>query len=80
MFYADELHTEHKIKNSITVEDEITGRKIIWVEKDKTKDFWQKGITPSEYIAKALEYVAVKYVDDLLDYEDIDKYLDVVEK
>lgn len=39
-----------------------------------------KGITPSEYIAKALEYVAVKYVDDLLDYEDIDKYLDVVEK
>ena len=38
-FYADELHTEHKIKNSITLEDEITGRKIIWVEKDKTKDY-----------------------------------------
>ena len=80
MFYDDELHTEHKIKNSITGVDEITGRKIVWVEKEKTKDFWQKGISPSEYIAKALEYVAVKYVDDLLDYEDIDKYLDVVEK
>ena len=52
----------------------------IWIEKDKAKDFWQKGITPSEYIAKALEYVAIKYVDDLLDYEDIDKYLEVVEK
>ena len=41
MFYADEIHTEHKIKNSISGEDEITGRKIIWIEKEKAKDFWQ---------------------------------------
>ena len=74
------LHTEHKIKNSISAVDEISERKVIWVEKDKTKDFWQKGITSSEYISKALEYVAIKYVDDLLDYDDIDKYLEVVEK
>ncbi|MBD5401665.1 hypothetical protein HDR58_02530 [bacterium] len=80
MFYADELHTEHKVKNSVEAIDEITERKVIWIEKDKAKDFWQKGITPSEYIAKALEYVAIKHVDDLLDYEDIDKYLEVVEK
>jgi len=80
MFFADELHTEHKIKNSISGVDTITDRKVIWVEKDKTKDFWQHGITPSEYIAKALEYVAIKYVDDLMDYDDIDKYLEVVEK
>jgi flagellar biosynthesis protein FlhA len=80
MFYADEVHTEHKIKNSISAVDEITGRKVVWIEKDKAKDFWQKGISPSEYIAKALEYVAIKYVDDLMDYEDIDKYLEVVEK
>ncbi len=79
MFYSDELHLEHKIKNSVNAIDEISGRKIVWIEKDKTKDFWQKGITPSEYIAKALEYIAIKYVDDLLDYEDIDKYLEVVE-
>ena len=32
----------------------------------------------SEYIARALEYVAVKYVDELLDYEDLDKYLGIV--
>lgn len=80
MFYADEIHTENKIKNSINAIDSITDRKTIWIEKHKAKDFWQKGITPSEYIAKALEYVAIKYVDDLLDYEDIDKYLEVVEK
>ena len=80
MFYSDELHTGHKIKNSINSEDEITLKKVVWVEKDKSKDFWQAGLTSSQYIAKALEYVAVKYVEDLLDYEDIEKYLDVVEK
>lgn len=80
MFYADELHTEHKIKNSVNAVDEISGRKVIWVEKEKCKDFWQNSLTSSEYIAQALEFVAIRYVDDLLDYDDIDKYLDVVEK
>ena len=80
MFYSDEIHTEHKIKNSINATDLISGRKTIWIEKEKAKDFWQKGITPSEYIAKALEYVSIKYVDDLMDYDDVDKYLEVVEK
>lgn len=80
MYYADELHTETKIKNSINAIDEISDRKVVWVPKDKTKDFWQKGMTSSEYIAHALEYIAVKHVDDLLDYEDIEKYLDVVDK
>lgn len=80
MFYADELHTEHKIKNSVTTEDEITGKKVIWVEQEKAKDFWQCSLTSSQYIAKALEYVAIKHAEDLLDYEDIEKYLDVVEK
>lgn len=80
MFYDDELKTETKIKNSISSVDEISGRKTIWVPKEKAKDFWQKGLTSSEYIAHALEYVSVRYVDDLLDYEDIDKYLDVVDK
>jgi len=80
MFYADELHTESKIKNSVNAVDDVSDRKVIWVEKDKCKDFWQNGMTSSEYIAYVLEYVAIKYVDDLLDYEDIDKYLDIVEK
>lgn len=78
MFYADELHTEKKIKNSIPAIDEITGKKIIWVEKELTKDFWQNGISGSEFIARALEFCAVKYVDELLDYDQLDKYIDVV--
>lgn len=78
MFFTDELKLEKKIKNSIYGVDKITGRKIVWIEKSKTKDFWYHGLMGSEYIARALEYVAVKYVDDLLDYDDLDKYIEVV--
>lgn len=78
MFYADDLKLEKKIKNSVYDIDKITGKKVVWIEKDKTKDFWYQGIMGSEYIARALEYVAVKYVDELLDYEDLDKYIEIV--
>ena len=44
MYFADDLHLDKKIKNSVCDVDKITGRKIIWIEKDKTKDFWQKGM------------------------------------
>ena len=78
MFYADDLKLEKKIKNSVYDIDKITGRKTIWIPKDKTKDFWYQGVMGSEYIAKALEYIAIKHVDELLDYEDLDKYIEVV--
>lgn len=78
MFFADDIHTDKKIKNSISDVDKITGKKIIWIEKEKTKDFWQEGISGSEFIARALEFCAIKHVDDLLDYEELDKYVDIV--
>ena len=78
MFFADDLHLDKKIKNSINEIDEITGKKIVWIEKDKTKDFWQNGMTGAEFVARALEFCAIKYVDELLDYEEIEKYIDVV--
>ena len=80
MYYADELKTEGKIKKSQEGIDEVTGRKVIWVEKDIAKDFWQKGMNACEYIAYALENVCVRCVDDLMDYDDIDKYLNIVEQ
>ncbi len=78
MFFVDDLNLTTKIKNSIYDVDRITGRKVVWIEKSKTKDFWEQGIMGSEYIAKALEYIAIKYVDELLDYDDLDKYIEVV--
>ena len=80
MFFEDELNMNKKIKNSMYDIDEITGRKIVWIEKDKAKDFWQNGITCAEFIARALEFCAVKYVDELLDYEELDKYIDIVSR
>ena len=80
MYFEDELKLETKIKNSISDTDYISGKKIVWIEKSKTKDFWEKGMTGAEYIARALEYSAIKYVADLMDYNDVDKYIDVVSK
>ena len=80
MFYEDELHLDKKIKNSISGVDGLSGRKVIWIERDKTKDFWCKGISGSEYIAKALEYFSVKYVHELFDYEELEKYIDIVKE
>lgn len=80
MFFEDELNLDKKIKNSISDVDKITGKRIVWIEKDKTKDFWQKGISCAEFIARALEFCAVKYVDELLDYEELDKYIDIVSR
>lgn len=78
MFFTDELNLEKKIKDAVYDIDEITGREIIWIEKETAKDYWQKGLSCSEFIARALEFCAVKYIDDLLDYEELDKYVEVV--
>lgn len=80
MYFEDELNLDTKIKNSIYDTDFITGRKVVWIEKSKTKDFWEKGMTGAEFIARALEFCAIKYVDELLDYNDIEKYIDAVSK
>ncbi len=80
MFFADDLHLEKMPKNAIKDIDTITGKKIVWLEKSQTKDFWEKGISGSEYITRMLEFYAIKYADELIDYAEIEKYIDVVEK
>lgn len=80
MFFADDLHLEKKPKDAINDIDVVTGKKIIWLEKSQTRDFWEKGISGSEYITRLLEFYAVKYVDELLDYSEISRYINVVEQ
>lgn len=75
-YFEDELNLGKKKKN-ITF-DEITGKNIVWIEKTKTKDFWQQGITPSEYISRMLEYTVIKNLEDLFDYNDVGKYMEIV--
>ena len=79
MFFADKLNLEKKIKGAVYDTDAVTGKKIIWMPKDKCKDFWEQGLSGAQCITRALEFITVKYVDDLLDYKELDKYIDVVE-
>ncbi len=78
MFYQDDLNMKVSKKSQYSSIDQITGKKTIWIEESKTKNFWQKGLTPSEYIAKAVEFVSIKYIEELMDYQDINKYIDIV--
>lgn len=80
MFFADEIKGIKKSKNTIALKDPLTLKNIVWIEEEKAKDFWNKGLTPSEYIARALEFVAIKYIDELLDYTDVKKYVKIVEQ
>lgn len=78
LFFEEDIHLDKKPKESLQDIDFITGKPVIWIEKTETKNYWEKGMTGAECIARALEYIAVKYVDELLDYNDVEKYIDIV--
>lgn len=80
MFFEDDLKLGKKAKSAIYSIDEITGKKIVWLEEKKTKDFWQKGFTPSEFAARLLEHMVIKYIDELFDYADVNQYMEIVSK
>ena len=77
-FYKDELKGYKTTEEDFTVTDEITGRKLVWIKEDKVKDFWLQGLTAIEYIGKAIEYISIKEVSDIMDYSDINKYVEIV--
>ncbi len=78
MFYADEIQIDKKIKDSIQDIDKLSGKKIIWIEAKKTKNFWQNGLNASQYISKIIEKLAITYIDELFDYADVNKYMEIV--
>ncbi len=80
MYFADELKLDKTLKNSVCDVDIITGKDVVWIEMEQCKSFWSQGLTAAEYIARALEHAAIKYVDELLDYEELDKYIEVVSR
>ena len=77
-FYKDELKGYKSSEEDIVVTDDITGKKMVWLPKEKVKDFWVQGLTAVEYIGKAIEYIAVKEVSDIMDYNDVNKYVEKV--
>src|SRR5574344_135211 len=79
-FFKDELNITRKPKNTIVVKDIITEKEVWWIPNEECEDFWKEGLTPVEYITRAIEFIAFKYVSDLLDYGDINRYVTLVEK
>lgn len=78
MFFKDELKLDKQQKGIIQAVDEITGQKIVWIEEKKTKSFWQNGLNAAEYVARLLEHTIIKYIEELLDYSDINQYMEIV--
>lgn len=77
MFFEDDLKLSKKQKDAVYSIDEITGKKIIWIEEKEAKGFWQNGLTAAEFVARLLEHIAVKNVDELLDYSDVNQYMEI---
>ncbi|MCQ2744437.1 MAG: FHIPEP family type III secretion protein [bacterium] len=77
-YYKDELKGYKTDENDFVVTDDITGKKLIWIAEEKVKDFWIKGMSAVEYIGKAIEYISIKEVSDIMDYNDVNKFIEIV--
>lgn len=77
-FFEDELKIEKTIKHAHKTKDNLTKRKLIWIKKEDCRDFWVQGIEASEYIANYLSYYAIVHVDEIFDYNDLNRYTDLV--
>ena len=78
LFFEEDLNISKYPKNSIRTTDELTGRKIVWIEREQCKNFWTKGIEPCEYISEYLKYYAISHVSEIFSYADMNRYIELV--
>ncbi|MCR5266004.1 MAG: flagellar biosynthesis protein FlhA [Cyanobacteria bacterium RUI128] len=79
-YFKDDIKLSRKPAGTIVAKDEITGKEVWWIDGNQAEDFWAEGYSAVEYIARAIEFISVKYVSELLDYSDINRYVSLVEK
>ena len=79
-FFKNDIKLKKKPEGTIVTTDVETAEEVWWIPLAIAEDFWAEGYTAVEYIAKAIEFVSVKYVSELLDYSDINRYISLVEK
>ena len=78
MFFQDDLNFTKAPKDAIKDSDPITGKTIYWIPEEKTKDFWVEGMDASTFICRILEYVCIKFVEEIFDYNDINNFIEIV--
>ena len=77
-YFKENLKGYSITDDDIVTIDNITGKKLIWIKQEQTKDFWEQGLSAVEYIGKAIEHISIKEVSDIMDYNDINKYVEIV--
>ena len=77
-YYKNELKGYKPEDGEIVVTDELTGRKMVWIPEEKVKDFWVRGLSAVEYIGKAIEEISIREVSDIMDYNDVNKFVEIV--
>ena len=78
MFFNNELNLEKLPKDSYKEKDVVTEADIVWINEEEAKDFWAKGLDATDYIARLIEYTVTKHIDDIFDYSDINRYIEIV--
>lgn len=78
MYFFDDVALPKTTKDIIKDIDPITGKEIFWIPEEKTKDFWVKGMSACDVIARILEYVCIKNVEEIFDYNDINNFIEIV--
>ncbi len=77
-YFKDDLKGYKDEEDDYILTDDITGKKLIWIKEEKVKDFWVHGMNAVEYIGRAVKHIAVREVSDIMDYNDINKYVEIV--
>ncbi len=78
MYIRDELALTKLPKNAIKDIDYITGKQIVWIEESTTKNFWAKGLNATQFIGRLLDFVSIKHIEDIFDYSDVNRYIEIV--
>ncbi len=78
VYFCDELNLKKYPKGTIKGIDPLSGRKIVWIPEADAKDFWAEGMNPSAYIAQYLKYFAIKCVSEIFNYNDLNRYIEIV--
>lgn len=78
VYFVEDLNLKKYPKDSIKAVDFITGRKIVWIPENEAKDYWAEGLNACEYIAEYLRYFAIKCVNEIFNYNDLNRYIELV--
>jgi flagellar biosynthesis protein FlhA len=80
MFFKGQNNLTRKPRNAISALHPLYLFDVFWLKEEQTKDFWEEGLSPSDLIATHLAYTCIKHSNELLDYKDINNYLDIARK